>query len=131
MFNLPYFLNITFSNYKSNMAYQEFAFGLEPETCKCHSVIQTKMVARHEIRKIICEMLDNTSSNYLLNDRIIRQLQKLITKLEDTKSSDHNESSEVEDLIEEHSMVGFNEEVIKKRLLEIADNLVENESDGT
>jgi len=117
------------------VAYQEFAFGLEPETCKCHSTVQpkvsnNKMVARHEIRKIICKMLDNTSSNYSLNDRIISQLQKIITNLEDTKSSDCNESSEVEDLIEEHSMVGFNEEVIKKRLLEIADNIVENESDG-
>ncbi|XP_015363595.1 PREDICTED: uncharacterized protein LOC107161627 [Diuraphis noxia] len=122
-------------NYKPNVAYQEFAFGLEPVTCNCHSVVQPKisndkMVARHEIRKIICEMLDNTSSNYPLNDQIILQLQKIITKLEDTKSSDYNESSEVEDLIEEHSMVGFNEEVIKKRLLEIADNLVENENDG-
>jgi len=118
------------------VAYQEFAFGLEPETCKCHSVVQPKLsndkiVARHEIRKIICEMLDNTSSNYPLSDQMISQLQKIITKLEDTKSSDCNESSEVEDLIEEHSMVGFNEEVIKKRLLEIVDNLVENENDGT
>ncbi|XP_022168201.1 MATH and LRR domain-containing protein PFE0570w-like isoform X2 [Myzus persicae] len=122
-------------NYKPNVAYQEFAFELERETCKCHSVVQPKIsndkiVARHEIRKIICGMLDNTASNYPLSDQLISQLQKIITKLEDTKSFDYNESSEVEDLIEEHSMVGFSEEVIKKRLLEIAENLVENASDG-
>eukprot|EP00102_Acyrthosiphon_pisum_P021137 XP_016658347.1 PREDICTED: probable serine/threonine-protein kinase DDB_G0283337 [Acyrthosiphon pisum] len=122
-------------NYKPNVAYQEFAFGLEPETCKCHSVIQPKIsndkiVARHEIRKIICGMLDNTSSNYCLSDRSISKLQKIINKLEKTKSLDYNDSSEVEDLIEEHSMVGFSEEVIKKRLLEIADNMVENDIDG-
>jgi len=51
--------------------------------------------------------------------------------LEKTKSLDYNDSSEIEDLIEEHSMVGFSEEVIKKRLLEIADNIVENDIDGT
>jgi len=118
------------------VAYQEFAFELELETCKCHSVVQPKIsndkiVARHEIRKIICGMLDNTTSNYPLSDQLISQLQKILTKLEDTKSFDYNESSEVEDLIEEHSMVGFSEEVIKKRLLEIADGLVENASDGT
>ncbi|XP_060862265.1 metacaspase-2-like isoform X2 [Metopolophium dirhodum] len=122
-------------NYKPNVAYQEFAFGLEPETCKCHSVVQPKIsndkiVARHEIRKIICGMLDNTSSNYCLSDRLISQLQKIINKLENTKSLDYNDSSEIEDLIEEHSMVGFSEEVIKKRLLEIADNIVENDIDG-
>ncbi|CAI6343996.1 unnamed protein product [Macrosiphum euphorbiae] len=122
-------------NYKPNVAYQEFAFGLDPETCKCHSVVQPKtsndkIVARHEIHKIICGMLDNTSSNYCLSDRLISQLQKIISKLEKTKSLDYNDSSEVEDLIEEHSMVGFSEEVIKKRLLEIADNIVENDIDG-
>jgi len=121
-----------FSNHKPNVAYQEFAFGLEPETCKCHSVVQPKtsndkIVTRHEIHKIICGMLDNTSSNYCLSDRLISQLQKIISKLENL---DYNDSSELEDLIEEHSMVGFSEEVIKKRLLEIADNIVENDIDG-
>lgn len=76
-------------------------------------------------------MLDNTSSNYCLSDRLISQLQKILNKLEKTKSLDYNDSSEIEDLIEEHSMVGFSEEVIKKRLLEIADNIVENDIDGT
>ncbi|KAF0768430.1 putative serine/threonine-protein kinase isoform X2 [Aphis craccivora] len=119
-------------NYKSNAAYQEFAFGLEPETCKCHSVTQPKIsndkrVARHEILKIICGMLDNTS-NYPLSDQLISQLQKIIIIMEETKPLEYN--SEVEDLIEEHSMVGFSEEVLKKRILDIADNLVENDSDG-
>jgi len=50
--------------------------------------------------------------------------------VEETKSLEYNSSSEVEDLIEEHSMVGFSEEVLKKRILDIADNLVENDSDG-
>uniref|UniRef100_A0A2S2NHD7 Uncharacterized protein n=1 Tax=Schizaphis graminum TaxID=13262 RepID=A0A2S2NHD7_SCHGA len=121
-------------NYKSNVAYQEFAFELEPETCKCHSVVQPKIsndkiVAHHEILKIICGMLDNTS-NYPLSDRLIRQLQKIINTMEKTKSLEFNGSSEVDDLIEEHSMVGFSEEVIKKRILDIADNLKENDSDG-
>lgn len=119
-------------NYKPNAAYQEFAFGLEPETCKCHSVTQPKIsndkiVARHEILKIICGMLDNTS-NYPLSDQLISQLQKIMIIMEETKSLEYN--SEVEDLIEEHSMVGFSEEVLKKRILDIADNLVEKDSDG-
>lgn len=118
------------------MGYQEFAFGLESETCKCHSAVQPiisndKKVARHEILKIICRMLDNTSSNYTLSDRLISQLQKIIITLEETKPLGYNDSSEVEDLIEEHSMVGFSEEIIKKRILEIANNLVENDNDGT
>ncbi|XP_050056040.1 uncharacterized protein LOC114125811 isoform X3 [Aphis gossypii] len=122
------------SNYKPNAAYQEFAFGLEPETCKCHSVTQPKIsndkiVARDEILKIICGMLDNTS-NYPLSDHLISQLQKIMIIVEETKSLEYNSSSEVEDLIEEHSMVGFSKEVLKKRILDIADNLVENNSDG-
>lgn len=88
------------------------------------------MVARHEIRKIICGMLDNTSSNYCPSVRLISQLQTILNKLEKTKSLDYNDSSEIEDLIEEHSIVGFSEEVIKKRLLEIAENLIENNFDG-
>ncbi|XP_060835044.1 putative uncharacterized protein DDB_G0286901 [Rhopalosiphum padi] len=120
-------------NYKPNVAYQEFAFGLEPETCKCHSVVQPKIsndkiVARHEIRKIICGMLDNMSK-HPLSDQLISQLQKIIITMEETKPLEFNGSSEVDDLIEEHSMVGFSEEVIKKRILDIADNLVENVSD--
>jgi len=115
------------------VAYQEFAFGLEPETCKCHSVVQPKIsndkiVARHEIRKIICGMLDNMSK-HPLSDQLISQLQKIIITMEETKPLEFNGSSEVDDLIEEHSMVGFSEEVIKKRILDIADNLVENVSD--
>ncbi|KAE9537684.1 hypothetical protein AGLY_006707, partial [Aphis glycines] len=122
------------SNYKPNAAYQEFAFGLEPETCKCHSVTQPKIsndkiVARDEILKIICGMLDNTS-NYPLSNHLISQLQKIMIIMEETKSLEYNSSSEVEDLIEEHSMVGFSEEVLKKRILDIADNLVENNIDG-
>lgn len=72
-------------------------------------------------------MLDNTS-NYPLSDQLISQLQKIIIIMEETKPLEYN--SEVEDLIEEHSMVGFSEEVLKKRILDIADNLVENDSDG-
>lgn len=74
-------------------------------------------------------MLDNTS-NYPLSDQLISQLQKIMIIMEETKSLEYNSSSEVEDLIEEHSMVGFSEEVLKKRILDIADNLVENDSDG-
>lgn len=74
-------------------------------------------------------MLDNTS-NYPLSDQLISQLQKIMIIVEETKSLEYNSSSEVEDLIEEHSMVGFSEEVLKKRILDIADNLVENDSDG-
>lgn len=121
------------------MAYQEFAFGLEPETCKCHSVVQPKIsndkiAARHQIRKIICEMLDNTSSIYSLSDRLISQLQKIIIQLEETQSLEYNDLSEVEDLIKEHSMAGFSEEVLKRRLCEIAEKLAENDNednDGT
>lgn len=72
-------------------------------------------------------MLDNTT-NYPLSDQLISQLQKIIIIMEETKPLEYN--SEVEDLIEEHSMVGFSEEVLKKRILDIADNLVENDSDG-
>ncbi|XP_025203785.1 putative uncharacterized protein DDB_G0282133 isoform X2 [Melanaphis sacchari] len=120
-------------NYKPNVAYQEFAFGLEPETCKCHSVVQPKIshdktVARHEILKTICGMLENTS-NYPLSDKLITQLQKIIMIMEETKSLEHNGLTEVDDLIEEHSMVGFSDEVIKNRIMDIANNIVENNSD--
>lgn len=76
-------------------------------------------------------MLDDVSSNDPLSDHLISQLQKVMTKLEKTKLLENNEPNELNDLIEEHSMVGFSEIVIKKRLLEIAENSIESDIDGT
>lgn len=75
-------------------------------------------------------MLDNVSSNDPLSDHLINQLQKILIQLEKTKSFENNVTNEIDDLIEEHSMVGFNEIVIKKRLLEIAEKLFESDNDG-
>lgn len=76
-------------------------------------------------------MLDDVSSNDPLSDHLISQLQKVMTKLEKTKLLENNAPNELNDLIEEHSMVGFSEIVIKKRLLEIAENSIESDIDGT
>lgn len=131
-----HFLKYKFSNYKPNVGYHEFAFELEPEICKCQSFIKPiitndKTAAHYEIRKILCAMLDDVSSNDPLSDHLISQLQKVMTKLEKTKLLENNVPNEVDDLIEEHSMVGLSEIVIKKRLSEIAENLIESDNDGT
>lgn len=121
------------------MAYHEFAFELEPETCKCQSSSvrpisndDKTMVARHDIRRIVCGMLDGLSSNSgPLNDRVIGQLLKVMEKLDETDSSEHGmPPNELRDLVEEHGFVAFNETVIKKRLLEIVENTLENDNNG-
>lgn len=118
------------------MNYRELEFELEPETCKCQSLEQSRIVkdktgSRYEIRTILCGMLNNISSNDPLNGHLISQLQNLLIKLEETKPMEYDKYNEINDLIEEHSMIGFSETVVQKRLLKIAENLYENdENDG-
>lgn len=116
------------------MAYHEFTFELEQETCKCQLAVQqlpmSNIKARSQIHKVICGMLDNMSSNDPLSDELISQLQKIMIYLENTKSSEYSKLNELEDLVENYSVVGFNEIVIKNRLLEIAKNLIDNDHDG-
>lgn len=115
------------------MAYQEFTFELEPETCSCQSSIRSqnsvdKKTSRHEIRRILCATIDNMLSNDISDDLLINNLQNILINLEETKTHNLNE---VEDLIEEHTRVGLSKNIIKKRLLEIAENIYDYKNDGT
>lgn len=111
-----------------NVSYHEVLFDVEPETCKCQSsqskCINDNTVARYEIRKILCGILDDMLlNNDPLCDPLISKLQKIMTNLEDNDLLEQKKSNEVENLIEEHSVVGFSEMVIKKKLLEMAENI--------
>lgn len=114
------------------MAYHECTFELEQETYKCQLI--SKIKARSEIHKIVCGMLDSTStiSNAPLNDKLISQLHKIINTLEVTKTSKNNKLSVIEDLVNTHSIVGLDEVVIRNKLLEIAKNIPidDNDNDG-
>lgn len=87
------------------------------------------MTARHEIRSILCGILDNLSSNNVLNDPLINQLRKIKTNLEKITLSGPDKMNEVEDLVDEHSVIGFSENIIEKRLLEMAENEFKNNND--
>jgi len=95
-------------------------------------ITNDKIVARRDIRRILCGMLDNISSNSdSLNDNLISRLLKIMEKLEETNSLECNVPNELYDLVEEHSLVGFSETIIKKRLLEIVENVLKNDYNGT
>jgi len=112
-------------------------FELEPQICKCQSSVQPvinndRNVARNDIRRILCGMLDNVSSNTdSLNDNTISELLKIMEKLEEPNSLEYNVPNELYDLVEEHSMIGYSEMVIKKKLLEIVKNVFINDDNGT
>lgn len=116
-----------------NMAYSEIAFESEPKTCTCQPLIKpritkNKKVARNEILNILCGMLDDVSSN---DNKLSNELQKILISLDKPNPLTNNVSSKLENLVEQHCIVGINENTIKKRLLEIAMNVLENENDGT
>lgn len=119
------------------MAYREFMFELEPQICKCQSLVQPvinndRNVARNDICRILCGMLDNVSSNTdSLNDNTISELLKIMEKLEEPNLLEYNVPNELYDLVEEHSMIGYSEMVIKKKLLEIVKNVFINDDNGT
>lgn len=118
-----------------NVNYRELEFELEPEICKCKSLEQSRIVkdkteSHYEISTILCGMLNNMPSSNPLNDHLLGQLQNLLKKLKDTKSFEYDKPSEINDLIEEHSLIGLSEMVLQKRLLKIAENLFENDNDG-
>lgn len=95
-------------------------------------ITNDKIVACRDIRRILCGMLDNVSSNSdSLNDHLISRLLKIMEKLEETNSLECNMPNELHDLVEEHSLVGFSETIIKKRLLEIVENVFKNDNNGT
>lgn len=129
------FFIVAFSNCNTNVAYHEITYESELETsCKCQSLIQPKITndkveTRKEICKVLCEMIDDTS-NDSLNDQLICQLQKIITKLEETNSLEYDGFNDLEHFVEEHRVVGFSKTAIKNKLLEIAKHLSENADDG-
>lgn len=109
------------------MAYHEYTYELEPKTCKCQSsvcpvIINDKNAAHCEIRNTLYGILNNVSSNDILSNHLIVQLQKILIKLDETNILEGKESNILKDLVEEHSMFGFSEMVIKQRLMEIAKN---------
>lgn len=114
------------------MAYHEVTFEVEPEACKCQSSkfgkTNDKTIARYEICRILRGMLDHILSlDESLSYPLISKLQKIMTNLEDKDLLKRNDSNEVKNLVVEHSIIGFSEIIIKKRLLEIA----ENNNDGS
>lgn len=128
------FLMFYLSNLIPNVAYSNFTFESKSQTCTREPIIQprktkSKTVARNEICEILCEMLKNKSSN--LNDKLTNQLQTILINLEETSPWTNNYSSQLENLIEEHCMIDLNENIIKSRILEIAENVFENENNGT
>lgn len=130
------FLYIFVSNCKSNVTYHEFTFGLEPETCKCQpsiksfqpGMINDKKVALCEIRSILYGMMyEESSKNNRSNDDLISRLQKIMTTLREIETLELNGSSTLEDLVEEHSINGLCETVIKEKLMKI----IKTFKDGT
>jgi len=125
-----------FSNIsKPNIAYHECAFELESETCKCQSSNQPrtandKIVARYEICRILCGMINKNISNDPLNNHLINLLQKLMIKRKETNFQEFNESNLLEDLVEELSIVSISEMAIKEKLLEIVEKIFKNDDDG-
>lgn len=100
---------------------------MEPKTCKCQSsvrpcIINNKNAALSEIHNTLYGILNNVSSNDILSNHLTVQLQKMFTKLDEIKFLEGKESNVLKDLVEEHSMFGFSEMVIKQRLMEIAKN---------
>ncbi|VVC43513.1 Hypothetical protein CINCED_3A019814 [Cinara cedri] len=118
----------TLSNkYKPNVAYHEVMFDVQPEICTCQSPLpkntKNNTVTRYEIRRILCGMLnDILSNNDSLSDPLVHKLQKIMINLEETDLMENKDSNEVKNLIEEHSIDGFSETVIKNRLFKIAEN---------
>lgn len=118
-----------FSNPKSNVTYREFSFGLEPETRKCQpssrnlqtGIINDKKVALCEIRNILYGMMNEESSKNPSNDYLISQLQKIMTTLKEIEILEINGSSILKDLVEEHSINGLCETVIKNKLMAITE----------
>lgn len=109
------------------MAYHEYIYDLEPKPCKCQSSVRPRIIndkneALCEIRNTLYGILDNVSSNDILSNHLTIQLRKILTKLDETKFLEGKESNILKDLVEEHSMFGFSEMVIKQRLMEIAKN---------
>ncbi|XP_025418789.1 putative uncharacterized protein DDB_G0286901 isoform X2 [Sipha flava] len=123
--------NKSLCNCKTNVAYHEFTYESELETsCKCQSMIQPKITndkveARKEIHKVICEMLDDTSKDSL-DDQLISQLQEIMAKLIETKPLEFEDLNELENFVDEHSVIGYSKTAIKNKLLEIAKHLHEN-----
>lgn len=116
----------------SNVAYSNFMFESESQTCTCQPIIQPRMtknikVARNKICKILCEMLENKWSN----DELTNQLQNILINLEEPDTLTNSYSSQLENLVEQHSMADLNENIIKNKLLEIAKNVFENKNKGT
>jgi len=110
------------------VTYREFSFGLEPETCKCQPAtsnlqpgINDKKVALCEIRNILYGMMYEESANNPSNDYLISQLQKIMTTLREIETLEINGSSILKDLVEEHSIIGLCETVIKKKLMAITE----------
>lgn len=127
---------MTLSDLMPNVAYSNFTFESESLTCTCQPMIhpritENKKKAHYEIYKILREMLKNTLSYDLLNDELTKQLQNILIYFKEPNPFTNNYSSQLENLIEQHSMVDLSENIIKHRLLEIAKNVFENKNEGT
>lgn len=121
------FYLLIYSNKKQNVAYHEVMYEVEPETYECQTSqpkkTNDKTVARSEIRRILRGMLDDISLNVKsLSYSLISKLEKIMTNLEESNFLEHKDSNKVQNLVEEHSLVGFNEMVIKNKLLEMAES---------